>query len=459
MTNYEIWQAVLAEFELTLSKANFTTWFRNTGISSYDQGRILVCVPNTFTKSWLEKKYHTDLVNTIERVTGKPVKRVEYRVENIKNVTEKECITENAPAVFIQKQPAHRPAGPKNSLLLQFGLNPKYTFSSFIVGKENELAHAASQAVASKPGDTYNPLFIYGDVGLGKTHLLQAIGHAMLAKNPQTKILYVSSEKFTNEFVTAVKEGKAKEFKHRYRTVDLLLIDDIQFIGGKEQTQEEFFHTFNELHQQGRQVVMTSDRKPKAIPALEARLRSRFEWGMIADISVPNMETRSAILQAKCQEKGFSLSENLINIIAVTVESNVRELEGALNKIIAIHQLKNTSATEESVKEILVGFTAQHAKPKATPTKILGATSKYFELSKEDLLGKSREKKISYPRQVAMYLLRKELSLSFPAIGQELGGRDHTTAIHAYKKIVASVEENEKVQQDIERVTQEIYTV
>ncbi len=233
MTNYEIWQAVLAEFELTLSKANFTTWFRNTGISSYDQGRILVCVPNTFTKSWLEKKYHTDLVNTIERVTGKPVKRVEYRVENIKNVTEKECLTENAPAVFIQKQPVHRPIGPKNSLLLQFGLNPKYTFSSFIVGKENELAHAAAQAVASKPGDTYNPLFIYGDVGLGKTHLLQAIGHAMLAKNPQTKILYVSSEKFTNEFVTAVKEGKAKEFKHRYRTVDLLLIDDIQFIGGK----------------------------------------------------------------------------------------------------------------------------------------------------------------------------------------------------------------------------------
>ncbi|MBT4941843.1 MAG: chromosomal replication initiator protein DnaA [Candidatus Magasanikbacteria bacterium] len=459
MTNYEIWQAVLAEFELTLSKANFTTWFRNTGISSYDQGRILVCVPNTFTKSWLEKKYHTDLVKTIERVTGKPVKRVEYRVENIKNVTEKECITENTPAVFTQKQPAPRSTGPKNSLLLQFGLNPKYTFSSFIVGKENELAHAAAQAVASKPGDTYNPLFIYGDVGLGKTHLLQAIGQAMLAKNPQTKILYVSSEKFTNEFVTAVKEGKAKEFKHRYRTVDLLLIDDIQFIGGKEQTQEEFFHTFNELHQQGRQVVMTSDRKPKAIPALEARLRSRFEWGMIADISVPNMETRSAILQAKCQEKGFSLSENLINIIAVSIESNVRELEGALNKIIAIHQLKNTPTTEESVREILVGFAAQHAKPKATPSKILDAAAKYFELSKEDLLGKSREKKISYPRQVVMYLLRKELSLSFPAIGQELGGRDHTTAIHAYKKIVESIEKNEKIQQDIERVTQELYAV
>lgn len=459
MTNYEIWQAVLAEFELTLSKANFTTWFRNTGISSYEQGRILVCVPNTFTKSWLEKKYHTDLVNTIERVTGKPVKKIEYRVENIKNVTEKECLTESAPVVFVQKNPIHRTPEPRNSLLMQFGLNPKYTFSNFIVGKENELAHAAAQAVASNPGDTYNPLFIYGDVGLGKTHLLQAIGHAMLAKNPQTKILYVSSEKFTNEFVTAVKEGKAKEFKHRYRTVDLLLIDDIQFIGGKEQTQEEFFHTFNELHQQGRQVVMTSDRKPKAIPALEARLRSRFEWGMIADISVPNMETRSAILQAKCQEKNFSLPENLINIIAVSVESNVRELEGALNKIIALHQLKNMTATEESVKEILVGFTAQHAKPKATPTKIVDATIKYFEITKEELLGKSREKRISYPRQIVMYLLRKELGLSFPAIGQELGGRDHTTAIHAYKKIVESGKNNENIQQDVERVIQEIYSV
>ncbi|MBP9760794.1 MAG: chromosomal replication initiator protein DnaA [Candidatus Magasanikbacteria bacterium] len=454
MTNYEIWQAVLADFELKLSKANFTTWFHNTGIGEYDAGKITICVPNTFTKSWLEKKYNADLAKTIERVTGKPVKRIEYKVENMKNITEQECIVQQAPVVSTIQTPIYSQTTQKAT---QFGLNPKYTFDTFIVGKGNELAHAAAQAVADRPGEAYNPLFIYGDVGLGKTHLLQAIGHTLLEKNPQTKILYVSSEKFTNEFVAAVKQGKAKEFKDRYRTVDLLLIDDIQFIGGKEQTQEEFFHTFNELHQLGKQVVMTSDRPPKAIPALEDRLRSRFEWGMIADVSAPDLETRVAILQTKCQEKGLTLSQEVLELVASTVQSNIRELEGALNKISVFHQIKNSVASLESVKSMLASFESQSMKKSVTPRQIISTVGSFYDIEIDQITGKSREKKISLPRQIIMYLLRTELQMSYPAIGNELGGRDHTTAIHAQTKIEELFKEDMKIKQDIELIKQQLY--
>lgn len=454
MTNYEVWQAVLAEFELKLSKANFNTWFQNTCIGEFKNGQVVVAVPNTFTKSWLEKKYHSDLVKTMEKVTGKPIKRVDYKVESIKNISEHECFVAEQPTISTPKNPMYSDTRKRAT---QFGLNTKYTFDTFIVGKGNELAHAASRAVADKPGSAYNPLFIYGDVGLGKTHLIQAIGHALLERNPQTRILYVSSEKFTNEFVQSVKEGRAKEFKDRYRTVDLLLIDDIQFLGGKEQTQEEFFHTFNELHQQGKQVVMTSDRPPKAIPALEDRLRSRFEWGMIADIASPDLETRSAIIQAKCQEKGFAIDNKLVTLIATTVHSNIRELEGALNKVIAFHDLKGIAPTEDSIKQILASFEAQNMRKSTTAKDILTTISKFFDVSLDDLLGKSREKKISFPRQIAMYLMRQELQLSFPSIGQEMGGRDHTTAIHAATKIKKNLDSDLKLKQDIELIKQQLY--
>lgn len=466
MTNYEIWQAVLAEFELSISKANFTTWFGNTGISNFENGHVTVCVPNTFAKSWLEKKYHSDLVKSLERVTGKPIKKVDYRVENIKNVAEKECLLtpppQAEPAVHAHHQQATRHILPPQhqitpSIGSRYGLNPKYVFENFIVGKGNELAHAAAQAVASRPGDAYNPLFIYGGVGLGKTHLLQAIAHKMLETNPNLRILYVSSEKFTNEFVSAVKEGRAKEFKERYRNVDLLLIDDIQFIGGKEQTQEEFFHTFNELHQQSKQVVLTSDRPPKQIPALEDRLRSRFEWGMIVDIAAPDVETRSAILQAKAQEKSFFLPEDVAYLIAVSIQSNIRELEGALNKIIAYHELKNIDPTKESIKAMLSTLETQSVKKSVTPRDIIAAVLKHFGLAEEDIKGKSREKKLSFPRQIIMYLLREELQLSYPAIGDELGGRDHTTAMHAHSKIASEVESDAKLKQDIDVIKQYLY--
>lgn len=456
MTNYEIWQAVLAEFELNLTKANFTTWFRNTGIAKYDNSEVVICVPNAFTKSWLEKKYHTDLIKALERITGKPIRKVEYSVENVKNITEQECVmAPPAPIVF-----TNNPLISQNkpiTLNHQFGLNPKYVFSTFVVGKGNELAHAAAQAVANKPGEAYNPLFIYGNSGLGKTHLLQAIGHAMLAANSNTKILYVSSEKFTNEFVASVKEGRAREFKDRYRNVDLLLIDDIQFIGGKEQTQEEFFHTFNELHQQGKQVVLSSDRPPKAIPALEDRLRSRFEWGMIADIAAPDLETRVAILQTKAQEKNFPISSDLLQLIATNIQSNIRELEGALNKVMALHQLKNIPPTTESVKAILNSFSEQNMRRSLTPKELVVVVSQFYDVKIEDVTGKSREKRVAMPRQIIMFLLREELKLSYPAIGDELGNRDHTTAMHAHTKIMSEIETSLKLKQDIDLIKQRMY--
>ena len=454
MTNYEIWQAVLAEFELKLSKANFTTWFRSTCIGEYNAGQVVVCVPNTFTKSWLEKKYHSDLIKAIERVTGKPVKKIEYKVENAKNIQEKECLMQQEAPVQVVHTPVH---SDQQKRATNFGLQPRYTFSTFIVGKGNELAHAAAQAVSDRPGEAYNPLFIYGGVGLGKTHLLQAVGHALLAKNIHTKILYVSSEKFTNEFVAAVKEGRGKEFKDRYRNVDLLLIDDIQFIAGKEQTQEEFFHTFNELHQQGKQVVLSSDRPPKAIPALEDRLRSRFEWGMIADISAPDLETRVAILKSKAQEKNFRVAPEIFQLIATSVQSNIREIEGALNKIAVFHQLKSTEPTMESVRAILASFESQSMRKSITPREIVNVVAKFFDISVEEVLGKSREKKVSFPRQIIMFLLRSELQMSYPAIGQELGGRDHTTAIHAHSKIENSVDDDLKLKQDLELIKQQLY--
>ena len=459
MTNYEIWQAVLADFELKLSKANFTTWFSNTGISHFESSKITVCVPSKFIKSWLEQKYHSDITKSLERVTGKPLKGVNYVVQNIKTVQEADIVFDS-PIKKATVRPLTKIYGVQTTQQIAknpFGINPQYKFETYIVGKGNELAHAAAQAVASRPGQAYNPLYIYGGVGLGKTHLLHAIANSMLLHAPETRILYVSSEKFTNEFVAAVKEGRGKEFKERYRNVDLLLIDDIQFIGGKEQTQEEFFHTFNELHQESKQVVLTSDRTPKQIPSLEDRLRSRFEWGMIVDISPPDLETRAAILQAKAQEKNFYLPDDIANQIAIAVQSNIRELEGILNKVVAYHELKRLDPTKQTVQSILDSIETQSSKRSATPKDVINTVIKYFDISDEDIKGKSREKRLSFPRQIAMFLLREELRLSYPAIGGELGGRDHTTAMHAHNKIRKKVESDAKLKQDIDAIKQRLY--
>jgi chromosomal replication initiator protein len=456
MNNEQIWQAALGEIELNLSKANFTTWFKNTFISSYEDGRAILCVPNAFTKSWLETKYHKEIASALEHVVNQKIKEILYKVE-LKKTSPGTALLEK---IHLKKknedspinEPVHIPAN-------RFGLNHKYTFETFVVGRGNELAHAACQAVANNPGRVYNPLFIYGGVGLGKTHLLQAVGNEIAKRT--NKILYTTSENFTNDYVNSVRSGKAKEFKDRYRNVDLLLIDDVQFMGGKDGTQQEFFHTFNELQQADKQIILTSDKAPKLIPALEARLASRFESGMVADISLPDIETKVAILERKAREKNYTLDAEIISYIAANIKNNIRELEGALNKVVAYHEFNNTAPTVKTVKGILNDLIVSTQARSISPRDIMDAVSRYYNIENKDLIGKGRKKELVWPRQISIYLMRKEINYSYPTIGQELGGRDHTTAMHAYNKILDEVEnkENEKVIQEIESIRQLLYSV
>ncbi|MFA7654444.1 MAG: chromosomal replication initiator protein DnaA [Candidatus Magasanikbacteria bacterium] len=464
MTNHEIWQSVLAELELSISKASFVTWFKNTDIISLQDGQVLICVPNQFQLNWIKQKYNSIIVKALERITGKPIKKMEYKINNIKNIpaiTTAEPTNENNLTIESnQETPAPKPAPatePQYNNCGGFNLNPKYTFEHFVVGKGSELAYAASQAVVNKPGEAYNPLFIYGGVGLGKTHLMQAIGNELAKQRPGINVMYVSAERFSNDFITSIKDGTAKDFQNRYRHIDLLLIDDIQFIAGKDRSQESFFYTFNELHQANKQVVLTSDRPPKAIPALEDRLKSRFEWGMIVDVAMPDFETRVAILQKKCSEKSYNLSEKIIQMVAASIQTNIRELEGTLNKIIAFHQLKNMEPTEESVKSLIASVEASSMRQSLTPQKLLETIAEFYNIQINDILGKNREKKLSLPRQVIMYLMREDLKMSYPAIGEELGGRDHTTAMHAHTKIRNDIENDMKLRQEVELIKQRLY--
>ena len=480
MNTNELWQAVLGELELSLGRANFTTWFRSTFIISYDGGQLCIGVPNLFTKAWLEKKYHKEIYQSLQTHTGNGVRVICYKVEAkagaAQQIPERNVevvvVTETRPQaaepvirpVFVSPvvssttyQQSSEPVVNKD--FGEFSLNRKYTFANFVVGKQNELAHAAAQAVVTQPGGVYNPLFIYGGVGLGKTHLLQAVGNEIIKKNAQAKVLYVTSEKFTNDFINAVRTGHAKEFKNQYRNVDVLLIDDIQFITSKEQTQEEFFNTFNQLYQTNKQIVISSDRPPNAIIGLEPRLQSRLLQGMITDVGTPDFETRVAILDTKCREKSFPLDREILHHMATLVQSNVRELEGALNKVIAFHQFKNQVPTVESVRPILSSFQPNSAKKSITPRQLIQIVAAYFDLQIPDLLGKSREKRLAFPRQITMYLMREEMKSSYPSIGTELGGRDHTTAMHAYDKISGIVTEDEKLQHDLELIKQRLYAL
>jgi chromosomal replication initiator protein len=452
----KIWQNILGELELLISKANFTTWFKNTFIVEITDQDIVVGVPSAFAKVWLERKYHDKIVKALENTLSKNNLQVIYRVETRDNLAN---TSQKAPKNVVAETPHVNNSEPEKTpkTLNRFGLNSSYTFDSFVVGPGNELAQAAAQAAAQKPGAIYNPLFIYGGVGLGKTHLVQAVGNYILTKDPSKKILYINSEKFTNDFIFAIKGGKTDQFKEKYRSVDVLLIDDIQFISGKEQTQEEFFHTFNALHQSDKQIVLSSDRPPKAIPAIENRLISRFQWGMIADISAPDFETRLAILEIKCQEKNYSLNKEILNYVADNIQDNIRELEGALNRIIAFHQLNNTQPTTESVKAILGGLSTNIKKAGLTSKKLMQVVIEFFDISIDDLLGASRKRELVVPRQITMYLMREELKASFPNIGQDIGGRDHTTAMHACIKITKLVEVDEKIKNDVLVLRQKIY--
>lgn len=454
-----LWQASLGELELTLSKANFTTWFKNTFLSHAEGNKAIVAVPNTFTKAWLEKKYNEAIIKALRSASGLPIREVIYRVE-VKNTTvlPLEGLVEAGSFAPASQPTATFGNEAPSDKRCDIGLNPRYRFEHFIVGKSNELAHAACMAAAAKLGKAHNPLFIYGGVGMGKTHLLQAIGHHVLQNMPEAKLRYVTCERFTNEFIQSVRGGRINEFKDQYRTVDVLLIDDVQFLTGKEGTQEEFFHTFNALHQNDKQIVMTSDRSPKDIQALESRLLSRFEWGMMADISKPDFETRVAILQAKAREKQYPLAADILHAIAGAIQSNVRELEGALNKIVAYHQFKNTHPTIDSVQPLLQSFSPSAGKRSVTPRGLLEAVIRHYEISMDEILGKSRERRLAFPRQIAMYLLREEAKCSYPAIGGHIGGRDHTTAMHACDKITNLLKEDEQLKRDISVIRERMYS-
>jgi len=396
-------------------------------------------------------KYNKKICKALENILNKKIDTVIYKVELKKNTTNNQ--TSHSKRI---KEDYKKTETPKNHLALsqnninRFGLNSKYVFENFIVGKSNELAYAACQAVVKRLGEAYNPFFIYGGVGLGKTHLLQAIGNA--ASEKTDKILYITSEKFTNNYIQSIQSGRAKEFKNLYRNVDLLLVDDVQFMGGKDGTQEEFFHTFNDLQQGNKQIVLTSDRPPKSIPAIEKRLISRFESGMVADIGKPDIETKIAILERKSGEKNFILDKEVIEYIASTIKNNVRELEGALNRVLAHHDLMNVNPTIESVKTVLSDLVVDIQSRSLTPKNIIEAVIKYYDITQKDLLGKGRKQELVKPRQIAVYLMRKELNTSYPSIGQELGGRDHTTAMHAYNKIDKEIKENEKTKQEINSI-------
>lgn len=464
MDKDQIWQAVLGEIELNISRANFTTWFKNTFISSFEEGEVVICVPNAFTKAWLEKKYHDEIHKALQNVANTEISNIFYKVETKKEKptkspqkTQKQESNDTDVTEKTNNKETSTPTTSTNinttSSANRLGLNPKYIFENFVVGKGNELAHAATKAVAANPGKAYNPLFIYGGVGLGKTHLLQAIGNDLSKRT--NKILYLTSEQFTNNYVQAIHNGNAKEFKDHYRNVDLLLVDDVQFMGGKDGTQQEFFHTFNELQQADKQIVLTSDKPPKSIPALEKRLISRFEAGMVADISQPDIETKIAILANKAKEKNFSLDKEILEYIADNVKNNIRELEGALNRVIAFHEFNNSSPTIKTVKNILNDLLVNTQTKSTSPKDILNAVAKFYDISSKELTGKGRKKELVWPRQMTIYLMREEINTSYPTIGHELGGRDHTTAMHAYNKVANEIkQENEKIKQEMESIRQ-----
>lgn len=433
-----LWQAVLGEIEVSISRGNFITWFKNTALLRLDDESAIIGVPNVFIKQQLERKYN-DLITDTLRKNGVESQKVEYKIHSrlTQTKTEEEPASVLRPSTAKPKSGAQAPAArPQTTALTHTyrqGLNEKYTFDNFIVGSGNELAYAACQGIAAQPGTKYNPLFLYGGVGIGKTHLMQAVGNAVLAHNPDARVVYVSSEQFLQEFVDALRFKKNTDFADFYRGADVLIVDDIQFIAGKEKVQEEFFHTFNALHQASKQIIISSDKPPKEIPTLEERLRSRFVWGMSIDMQTPDFETRCAILQTKASNHGINLTPDVTEYLATNVQTNIRELEGALNQLLAFCEMRGLSPNL-TVASSLLG--ASNARPKhISARQIIERTARHFQIPLEDILGPKRDKDIVVPRQVAMYMLRSELHLSFPKIARELGRKDHTTAIHSVEKI------------------------
>ena len=441
----KIWAKTLETIKSELSEVSFNTWIKSCEPISISSDTITISVPNSFTQDILDKRYKDLVANSIEVVCSKLYK-IEFVIAS--EAFEKEEIKDSSSNTSSKSIVVNDE--------MSSTLNPKYTFNSFVIGNSNRFAHAASLAVAESPAKAYNPLFIYGGVGLGKTHLMHAIGHYILDNNPSAKVVYVSSEKFTNELINAIKDDKNEDFRNKYRNVDVLLIDDIQFIAGKERTQEEFFHTFNALHDANKQIILSSDRPPKEIPTLEDRLRSRFEWGLIADIQVPDFETRMAILKKKADVENLNVANEVMGYIATKIKSNIRELEGALIRIIAYSSLTNREVTVDLASEALKDIISKKQGKHITIDIIQDVVSSYFNLRVEDLKSQRRTRNVAYPRQIAMYLSRKLTDMSLPKIGEEFGGRDHTTVIHAYEKISENLKTDDSLQHTINDITKKL---
>lgn len=449
MNELSIWQTVLGEIELQVSKASFATWFKSAQLLEYKNGRALIGVPNIFTKQQLEVKYTKNITDTFHK-QGVDIQAIEYIINNgTRKARESTSLASIMPSLPVKpQQMTRRPTSTS-------GLNEKYTFDNFIVGSSNELAFAACQSAARNPGSKCNPLFIYGGVGLGKTHLIQAVGNEILKKNSDAKILYISSETFVNDFLDSIR-FKKKGFADRYRNVDVLIVDDMQFIAGKEKTQEEFFHTFNALHQSNKQIIISSDKPPKSIPTLTERLRSRFEWGMTADMQLPDFETRCAILTSKAASTEIELDRETVEYIATNVQTNIRELEGALNKMLTYCEMSGLEPTIQ-VAAGLIGDIKQSRPHHITAKQIIERTAKHFQLETTEVTSARRDKHIVVPRQIAMYLLRSELHLSFPRIAAELGRKDHTTAIHSVEKIEKALKLDYIIREQITTIRERLY--
>ncbi|AKL93527.1 chromosomal replication initiator protein DnaA [Clostridium aceticum] len=437
----QIWESTLTLIKAELTEVSFNTWIKTIEPISLQNNQIILGTPNDFIKDILNNRYITLISNALKQTTSKQfeIKIIVPTEDNMKS---------------LEKSNRHNNRAPLESLS-NLQLNPKYTFDTFVIGNSNRFAHAACVAVAESPAKAYNPLFIYGGVGLGKTHLMNAIGHYILQNNPSTKVAYVSSETFTNELINSIRDDRNVEFRNKYRHVDVLLIDDIQFIAGKESTQEEFFHTFNALHESSKQLIISSDRPPKDIPTLEDRLRTRFEWGLITDIQAPDFETRTAILRKKAQMENIDVPDEVMLYIAKKIQSNIRELEGALIRIVAYSSLTNSDVTVDLASEALKEIFSSKARQLNTSL-IKEVISNKFSIKLEDLDSKKRTRAIAYPRQIAMYLTRELTDLSLPKIGEEFGGRDHTTVMHAHEKISNDIKNDPDLKERIEKIISDL---
>ena len=437
------WQSALGQLQMEMPKASFDTWVRDTRVSSYEDGIFTVSVQNAYARDWLESRLSSTVTRLLMGIMNRQVE-VGFIVQGSENNGElSAAAADESPVVAEESLPAH----PRSA-----SLNPRYTFDNFVVGPNNRLAHAASQAVAENPATAYNPLFLYGGVGLGKTHLLHAIGN--YCQEHGQNVLYVSSEEFTNDMIGAIRSHTTQAFREKYRSADVLLVDDIQFIAGKESTQEEFFHTFNTLHGQNKQIIVSSDRPPKSLVTLEERLRSRFEWGLTADIQLPDLETRMAILGSKAERLGQKVAPEIMELIARRVQSNIRELEGALNRIVAFADLSGMALTPQLAEVALADLLPQRGDVK--PAAVVDMVAKTFNLSVERLLSPDRSHDVALPRQIAMYLMR-ETNVSLPQIGLALGGRDHTTVMYACDKVADLLERDDRLRTQVGQIRRQLY--